>query len=61
MSERNIDWLPLLYTPTRKNQNLGMCPDQELNWCPFALWDDTQPSETHQAGHMYNFFFVNIL
>ena len=27
-----------------------MCPDQESNRGPFALWDDTQPTEPHSQG-----------
>ena len=31
--ERNIDWLLVSYILTGdKTCNLGMCPDQELNW-----------------------------
>ena len=30
--------------------NLGMCPDEELNWQPFVLQDDTQPTKPHQSG-----------
>ena len=31
-------------------RNPGMCPDQELNWRPFVLQDDAQPTEPHQSG-----------
>lgn len=35
--ERNIDWLPLVLTPTRdQTHSLGRCPDQELNLQPFS-------------------------
>ena len=27
-----------------------MCPDQELNWRPFTLQDDAQPTEPHWSG-----------
>ena len=30
-----------------------MCPDQELNRRPFALREDTQPTETRQSGHRH--------
>ena len=29
-----------------------MCPDQESNWWPSALWEDTQPTEPYQPGHV---------
>ena len=28
----------------------SMCPDQELNLWPIALWDDAQATEPHQSG-----------
>ena len=41
MRERNIDWLPHVYTLTRDGTcKLGMCPDWELNPQPFGVWDD---------------------
>ena len=30
--------------------NPGMCPDLELNWQPFSLQDDAQPTGSHQPG-----------
>ena len=33
------------WNPKPETQALGMCPDWELNWWPFALLDDTQPTE----------------
>ena len=47
--DRNIDWS---YTPPTGNlaHNPGMCPDRELNWPPFGLWDDAQPTEPCQSG-----------
>ena len=30
--------------------NPGMCPDQELNWRPFALQDNTQSTKPQQSG-----------
>ena len=32
------------------NQNWGLGPDQELNWWPFGLQDDAQPTQPHQSG-----------
>ena len=32
------------------NPNLGMLQVQALNWRPFTLWDDAQPTEPHQPG-----------
>ena len=41
MWERNINWLPPVYTLTRdRTHNLGVCPDQELNPQPFGVWED---------------------
>ena len=31
-------------------QNQGMCSDQESNWWPFGLLDNSQPTEPHQLG-----------
>ena len=33
-----------------QTRNPGLCPDQESNQQPFALWDDAQPTEPHQSG-----------
>ena len=41
----------LLYMPPPPNP--GMCPDQESNQQPFALWDDAQPTQPHQSGLNY--------
>ena len=40
------------YMPPTKDLacNPVMCPNWELNWRPFALQDDAQPTETH-TGH----------
>ena len=35
-----------LYT-LQPGTNPGMCPSQELNWRPFAVWDDAQQTESH--------------
>ena len=44
------------------NLQPGMCPDQESNSQPFALWDGTQPTEPHWSGLMYTFLTMwNIL
>ena len=32
--------------------NPGMCPDRELNWKPFPLQDDTQPTEPLWSGNL---------
>ena len=38
MSERNINWLPPVCTPTGdQTHNLGMCPDWGLNLQPFGV------------------------
>ena len=59
MWKKNIDRLPLAFTPARhQTLNPGMCPDWESNWWPFALWDDAQPTEPHQSG--LNKCFLNI-
>ena len=50
MWERNINHLPLAQAPTRdQTRNPGMCPDQEFNKWPFALWDNKQLSHTSQS------------
>ena len=33
-----------------RTHNSGMCPDQESNPRPFALWDDAQPTEPTCQG-----------
>ena len=51
MCERNIDGLPPAYAVTKdRTHNPSMCPDQESNWQPSALWDEAQPTEPHQSG-----------
>ena len=42
--ERNIDWLPHTCLTGDRSLNQGMCPDRELNFRPFSLWDDTLTS-----------------
>ena len=32
-----------------RNRNPSMCPDQESNWRPLALWNDAQLSHTSQG------------
>ena len=40
-----------LTSPTRDlAQNLGMCPDWEMNWWPFGVQARTQSTEPHQSG-----------
>ena len=57
--ERN-DRLSLMCTLTGDlAQNLGMCPDQELNRQPFVLVDDVQTTELHWSGN-FGFFFIEI-
>ena len=62
MCERNIDGLPLAGALAGdQTYNPGMCPDWELNWRPFGLQDDTQPTEPHQSGPYYGCFEDEIL
>ena len=35
--------------------NPGVCPGHELNWQPFRLQDDVQPTEPHQPGLYFTF------
>ena len=53
MFERNIDQLPLTHPLQWGGQSHtpGMYLDWELNWQPFSLQDDAQPTEPHQSGH----------
>ena len=48
MCERYIDQLPL--TRPQLALNPGMCPDRELNWQPFGLWNNAQSTEPPQSG-----------
>ena len=49
--ERNISWLPLIHALTGgQTCNPGTCPDWALNQRPFALREDTQPTEPHWSG-----------
>ena len=49
--ERNIDLLPLSMCPNRgRGPNPGMCPHQESNLRPFALWEDAQSTEPCPSG-----------
>ena len=62
MAERNMDWLPLIWTPTwDRTWNLGMCPDWELNPWPFGLRDDapTNWATPARAGNFYLIFSSN--
>ena len=36
--------------PGNRTLNLGVCPDRESSWGPFALGDNAQPTEPHQSG-----------
>ena len=60
--ERNIDLLPLVYTPTRDwTHSLGMCPDQESNPWPSGLWDNTPTNWiTLTRARLALFFFLNV-
>ena len=40
--------------------NPGMCPDRELNWRPFALRDDAQPSHTSQGCSCFFMFVLQV-
>ena len=51
MWERSIYWFPLAHAPNGDwTLNPGMCPDRELNWWPFTLWDCAQLTGAHQSG-----------
>ena len=57
--ERNINQLSLIHAPNRgKTHNLGMCPDWELNWWTFALWDNSQPTEPNQSRPLQRSFDI---
>ena len=55
---RNIHQL-LVIPLMRTELAAHMCPDQESNWQPFALWDDAQPTEPHWSGFTVTLFWVN--
>ena len=49
--ERITDRLPLVHAPTGDQTcNPGLRASWELNWRPFALQDDAQPTEPHRSG-----------
>ena len=53
MWEKNIDWLPSIYSPTRDwTCNPGMCGDWGSNVKPFDAWEFalTKPPGQSQAG-----------
>ena len=51
MCDRNFNQLPFAHALTGDwAHNPGMCLDLELNRRPFALWDDTQPTELVSQG-----------
>ena len=62
--EIHIDWSSLVCTLTGDcSHNPGMYPDQESNLGHFALWDNAQPTESHQSGFFlrqfnYPVFFI---
>ena len=56
--EGNINWFPFACALTRDQTcNPGMCPDRELNQWSYAMWNDTQPTKTHQSG-LNLFYFL---
>ena len=57
MGERNIYRPPLVHAPPRDRTCYpGRCPDQESNQGPFSLRNDTQFTESHWPGHIYDAF-----
>ena len=52
MWEKHIDWLPLTHRTRDQTCNPGMCPDKESNQWLFGLWDNAQPTEPLQSGHI---------
>ena len=40
--------------------NPGMCPDWEENQQPFGLWNNAQPTESHQSG-LYTYVLSSII
>ena len=51
MWERSIYRFPLAHAPNGDwTRNPGLCPDWELNWWPFTLWDCAQLTGAHQSG-----------
>ena len=60
MPERNIDWLPPVYTLTRDwTHNLGVCPDQGLNLQPLGVKDNAPTNWATQPG-LYQFFIFQL-
>ena len=54
MWESNMDRLLLVHALIGdQTHNLGMGPDQESNRWPFALQNDTQPTEPHLPGSVH--------
>ena len=50
MWERNTAQLPLVRAPAGgQTRNPGMCPERGSNLQLFALWNNTQSTETHQS------------
>ena len=52
ISVREKHWSVASHVPPTEDlaHNPGMCPVQELNRWPFALWDHAQPNEPQQSG-----------
>ena len=58
-SEKHRDQLPLVCVPTvywSWTRNPASRPNQESNWRPFALWDNTPPTEPHRPGLCTGFY-----
>ena len=56
--ERNVDarekhQLAASHLTGDQTHNLGMCPDGEWNWPPFALWEDTNPQSHSGLGKIH--------
>lgn len=62
MSERAGEGLLSIHTLITRDltDNLGVCPDLELNCWPFGAQDDTQATEPHQPG-LESVLFLKIL
>ena len=50
MYKGNIDQLPLTCPQLETCPATQACaPTRKLNWEPFSLWDNAQPTEPHQS------------
>ena len=62
--ERNVDLLPPVHDQTGdRTDNLGMCPDWELNPQPFGVQDDASSNQATWLGLFFRAqevaFFIN--